>query len=159
MEIHVTQRSAELAITNFISNKREWNTCFTKFPIFDVAVWMYYKCYLNLINQKSMLLLVLESNELESNEMCNALRPCENSILAFKYVLRCCANIIATGTDFKGELSRLKVLLECGNCSSKFESSWNCESNRLFFLLWQRYIFSRTKNVYVICSILSISHF
>ena len=52
-------------------------------------------------------------------------------------------------TDFKGELSRLKVLVECGNCSSKFESSWNCESNRLFFLLWQRYIFSRTKNVYV----------
>ena len=58
MEIHVTnkQRSAELAITNFISNKREWNTCFTKFPIFDDAVWMYYKCCLNLINQKSMLL-------------------------------------------------------------------------------------------------------
>ena len=58
MEIHVAnkQRSAELAITNFISNKREWNTCFTKFPIFDDAVWMYYKCYLNLINQKSILL-------------------------------------------------------------------------------------------------------
>ena len=70
-----------------------------------------------------MLLLVLESNELESNEMYNALRPCENSILAFKNVLRYCANIIATGTDFKGELSRLKVLVECGNCSSKFQSS------------------------------------
>ena len=70
-----------------------------------------------------MLLPSAKRAKLKSNEVCNAVRPNENSTLAFKNVLRCCANIIATGTDFKGELSRLKVLVECGNCSSKFESS------------------------------------
>ena len=37
--------------------------------------------------------------KLKSNEVFNAVRPNENSTLAFKNVLWCCANIIAIGTD------------------------------------------------------------
>ena len=32
-------RSAELAITNLISNKREWNNCFIKFSVFGCCCW------------------------------------------------------------------------------------------------------------------------
>ena len=32
-------RSAELAITNLISNKREWNNCFIKFSAFGCCCW------------------------------------------------------------------------------------------------------------------------
>ena len=86
--------------------------------------------------------------KLKSNEVFNAVRPNENSTLAFKNVLWCCANIIAIGTDLnRGELSQEKVPVERGNCSAKFESSRNCESNRLFFLLWQRYIFLNLKTL------------
>ena len=54
--------------------------------------------------------------KLKSNEVCNAVRPNENSTLAFKNVLWCCANIIAIGTDLnRGELSQEKVLVERGN--------------------------------------------
>ena len=95
-----------------------------------------------------MLLPSAKRTKLKSNEVCNAVRPNENSTLAFKNVLRCCANIIAIGTDLnRGELSQVKVLVERGNCSAKFESSRNCESNRLFFLLWQRYIFLDLKTL------------
>ena len=31
-------RSGELAITNLISNKREWNNCFINCPRLDIAV-------------------------------------------------------------------------------------------------------------------------
>ena len=72
-----------------------------------------------------MLLPSTKRAKLESNEMCNAVRPNEikNSPPAFKNILRCCANIMATGANFKGELSQLKLLGErAGNCSAKFES-------------------------------------
>ena len=42
-----------------------------------------------------MLLPSAKRAKLKSNEVCNAVRPNENSTLAFKNVLRCCANIIA----------------------------------------------------------------
>ena len=46
-----------------------------------------------------MLLPSAKRAKLKSNEVCNAVRPNENSTLAFKNVLRCCANIIAIGTN------------------------------------------------------------
>ena len=46
-----------------------------------------------------MLLPSAKRAKLKSNEVCNAVRPNENSTLAFKNVLRCCANIIPIGTD------------------------------------------------------------
>ena len=46
-----------------------------------------------------MLLPSAKRAKLKSNEVCNAVRSNKNSTPAFKNVLRCCANIIAIGTD------------------------------------------------------------
>ena len=70
-----------------------------KFPIFDYAVGIDFKFYSNLSDGKSMLLPSAKRAKLKSNEVCNVVQPNEDSSPAFKNVLRCCANIIATGTD------------------------------------------------------------